>query len=147
MVEEPAIPFFILAERAEAALSFLVASPLSRALRERVRALGDCDFRGVLAWAPAKEETHLYLEVLEATETRLNFRGNFLAGVLLLTAHKGELPLATAAFETDTGATALPVGEEMELGCLGTTPTTFWLFTQVNLDFFKKASLTWPWLV
>lgn len=129
-----------------AALSFLVVSPLSRTLWVTVRALGDSGFRDGLAWAPAEEETHLYLEVLGATATGLSFRVNLLAGVLLL--NEGELPLATPAFETDTGAaTALPVGEEMELACLGCSPPTFWLFTQVNLDFLRKDALTCPWLV
>lgn len=91
----------------------------------------------------------MYLEVLGATVTGLSFRGNFLAGVLLLAANKGELPVAPPVFETDAGATAtaLPVGEDMELACVGSTPPTFWLFTQVNLDFFGKDALTWPWLV
>lgn len=138
------IPFFIFADGADSALSFLVASPFSKALWERVRALGDSDFRDVLAWAPAEEETHLYLEVLVATVTGLSFRGNFLAGVLLLTVNKGELPLAKPTFESGVGATvvALPVVET--LACLG---STFWLFTQVNLDFFKKGGVTWPWLL
>lgn len=76
-------------------------------------ALGDSDFRDVLAWDPEEEETHLYLEVLGTTATELSLRGNFLAGVLLLTVSKGELPLAT--LETDVGEalTALPVGEVM----------------------------------
>lgn len=114
-----------------------------------MRALGDSGFRDVLAWAPAEEETHLYLEVLGATVTGLSFRGNFLAGVLLLTVNEGELPLATSAFKTDVGATvtAFPVGVEIELPCLGSTPPTFWLFTQVNLDFFKKDPPTCAWLV
>lgn len=65
----------------------------------------------------------MYLEVLGATVTGLSFRGNFLAGVLLLIENKRGLPLAAPAFETD-GATvaALPVGEDMELPCLGSTP-------------------------
>lgn len=87
----------------------------------------------------------MYLEVLGATATGLSFRGNFLAGVLLLTVDTGELPLAVPAFETDVGeaVTALTVGGEMQLACLGSTPPTFWLFTQVNLDFFNKDVLTW----
>lgn len=140
-------PFFILAEGVEAALSFFGASPFSIALWERVRALGDGDFRGILTWAPAEEDTHLYLEVLGATVTGLSFRGNFLAGALLLTEEEGEFPLATPAFDTDSGATvtALPVGEDMELACLDSTPLKVWFFTQVNLDFFRKDA--WPWLV
>lgn len=110
-------------------------------------ALGDSDFRDILTWAPEEEETHLYLEVLRATGTELSLRGNFLAGVLLLTVTKGELPPAT--LETDVGEAlkALPVGEEMELACLGSTPPTFLFFIQVNLDFFTKDSPIWPWLV
>lgn len=98
------------------------------------------DFRGILAWAPAEMETHLYLEVLGAALSGLSFRGNFLPGVLF-PVNKGELPLATPALETEVGATAtaLYVGEELELAC-------FWLFTQVNFDFFKKDASTWPWL-
>lgn len=142
-MEEPAAPFFIFGE------GFLVASPFSRALWERVRALGDRDFRDDLA--PAVEETHLYLEVLGAAVTGLSFLGNFLAAVLLPTESKGELPPVTPALETDVGAAALPVGEaageDTELAGLGSTPPTFWLFTHVNLDFFKKDAPTWPWLL
>lgn len=93
--------------------------------------MGDRDFRGVLAWVSA-EDTHLYFEVFWATLTALSFRAIFLAGVLLLT--KG-LPLATPAFKTDVGATALPAIEEMS-----------WVFTQVNLDFFKTDIVVGAWL-
>lgn len=126
-----------------------MTSPLSTARWEGVRALGDIVFRVILAWLPAVEDTHTYLEVLGATITGLSFRGNFLAGVLLPAASKREPPVETPAFETDVGeaVTALPAGEELELACLGPTPATVWLFTHVNLDFFIRGVLTWPWLV
>lgn len=78
----------------------------------------------------------------------LSFRGTLLAGVLLLTEDTREIPLAVPAFE-DAGeaVTALTVGEDMQLVCFGSTPPTLWLFTHLNLDFFKKAELTWQWLV
>lgn len=82
--------------------------------------MGDGGFRDVLAWAPA-EETHRYFEVLAATVTRLGLRANFLAGVLLVTANEGGLPVATAAFERDVGA-ATADGEETELAGLTSTP-------------------------
>lgn len=79
-----------------------------------------------------EEDTHLYLEVFGATVPGLSFRGNFLAGVFLLTVSGGGLPLATPAFEADTGerVEAFSVGKDVELH-------TAWLFIQVNLDFFK----------
>lgn len=86
-------------------------------------------------------ETHVYLEVLGVELSGPGFRWTFLPGVLF-PVKKGELPLATPAFGTDVRATvtALPVGEEPCPLCLGPTPLTFWLFTHVNLDFFKKET-------
>lgn len=142
-------PFFNFTGGVEPGLSFFAASPFSTTFCGRVRAFGDSGFLDVLAWAPADEETHLYLEVLGATITGLSFRGNFLAGVLLLTAAIGELSLAAPPFDPNTGATVttLPAGEEMELPCLGSPPPVLWFFTQVNLDFFKKGAPTRAWLV
>ena len=138
------VALFTLAEGVDGDLSLLVASP-PKALWGRVRTFGDRGFRDVLVWAPAEEETHLYLEVLWAMVTGLSFRGIFLTGVLLLDG--GELPLEALeaeAWETDT---TFPWDEETELACLDSSPAAIWLFTHVNLDFFWKDLLTWAWLV
>lgn len=92
-----------------------------------------------------EEDTHLYLEVFGAAVPGLSFRGNFFAGVRLLTVSEGELPLETPAFETDAGETAegFSVGKDVELLCVDPTSPTFWLFIQVNLDFFKYDVLCW----
>lgn len=121
---------------AEAALGFLAESPLSRPFGRRVQALGD---RGLRA-----EETHRYFEVFGATMTGLSFRANFLGGVFLLSAAEGGPAGRSPAFKPDVcGGMVFAAGEEPKLGCLSSTLPTFWLFTQVNFDLFRKAALTW----
>lgn len=132
----------------EAALGFLVVSPFSTALCATNMDFGNSDFRGILAWAPAEEETHLYLEVFGVILAELIFRGNFLVGVFLLIAKMGGLAPATPAFEIDGRATVtdLPLGDGMELACLGSTSFSVWLLIQVNLEFSVKDAPAWPLL-